>query len=201
MGQFGPTLLANRGLRRVTDTGVYVLGVLSSSALSLLLVHAGGTWFRRAVGEHNSTVVALVLATLLLGIDSLRVWAGRSTSLGPQRQTPYDWRLKGPLGVLGWGLDTGLPLSTARITPLPALGVVLAATGHSDPSHGLFYGLGVTLGVLAGVPALRSARRTDLWMDLIRRRRAELGPARLVLVPGGLTVAALAVAWAMPRWL
>ena len=199
MGQFGPTLVTNRGLRRFTDTSVYVLGVFSSSALSVLLVHVVGVWFRRTVGEHNSTVAALVLATLLLGVDSVRVWAGRSTSLGPQRQTPYDWRLKGPLGVLGWGLDTGLPMSTVRITPLPALGIVLAATGHTDPIHGLLYGLGVTLGVLAGVPALRADRRTDLLLDRIHSRRAKFRPARLVLVPGCLTAAALAVALAMPH--
>ncbi len=197
MGQFGPTLVANRGLSRITDTSVYVVGVLSSSALSLWLVHVGGGWFRETVGEHNATVVALALATLLLGVDSARVWAGRTTSLGPQRQTPYNWRLKGPIGVLGWGLDTGLPLSTVRITPLPALGVVLAATGHTGPSHGLFYGLGLTLGILAGVPALRSNRRTDLVINRIHSRRAALRPARLVLVPGFLTVVALAVALAM----
>ena len=199
MGQFGPTFVANRGIRRVTDSGVYAFGVLSSSMLSLLAVHAGGVWVRRTVGEHSSTLAALVLATVLLGVDSVRLWAGRSTSLGPLRQTPYDWRLKGPLGVLAWGLDTGLPMSTVRITPLPALGVILVATGHGDPIYGLLYGLGVTLGVLAGLPALRSDKRTDRVMERIHQRRTELRPARLVLVPGLLTVAALVVALAVPR--
>ena len=90
-------------------------------------------------------------------------------------------------------------MSTVRTTPLPALGVILVATGHGDPIHGLLYGLGVTLGVLAGLPALRSDKRTDRVMERIHKRRTELRPARLLLVPGLLTVAALVVAVAVPR--
>ena len=33
MGQFGPTFAANKGIRRFSDSGVYVLGVLVSSTV------------------------------------------------------------------------------------------------------------------------------------------------------------------------
>ena len=188
--------MSNRGIRRFSDSGVYVLGVLVSSAVFVLGVNLAGDWFEHAAGPRAGVAAALVLATLLMLVDSLRWWAGRSTSFGPERQTPYLWRLKGRIGVLGWGLDTGLPVSTVRATSLPVLGVILVATGHGSPFHGLFYGLGVTLGVVAGLPALRRHDRIDHAMNEPLRRYRALGPATLMLAPSGLTAAALVAALA-----
>ena len=192
MGQFGPTFAANKGIHRFSDSGVYVLGVLVSSTVFVFVVNAAGDRFAETAGPRGSIVAALAAVGLLMLIDAIRVWGGRSTSLGPARQTPYRWRAKGRVGVLGWGLDTGLPVSTVRTTPLPVLGVILAATGHAGPFHGLFYGAGVALGVLTALPALRSGERTDRAMDNLLRRYRSLGPARLVLASSGLTAAALA---------
>ena len=94
--------------------------------------------------------------------------------------------------MLGWGLDTGLPISTVRATSLPALGVILAATGHATVLHGLFYGLGVTLGVFAGLPLLHSRGRIDWAMDALIKRYRAVGAAIWVLVPSGLVAAVLA---------
>ena len=98
MGQFGPTFVANRGIRRVTDSGVYAFGVLSSSMLSLLAVHAGGVWVRRTVGEHSSTLAALVLSdgavrSRLCTSLGRSVYLPRSTTANPIRLAP-----KGPTG-------------------------------------------------------------------------------------------------------
>ena len=183
-----------RGIRRFSESGVYVLGVLISSAISVLAVNTVGDWYEEAAGPRASLVAALILASFLMLVDLVRWWAGRSTSLGPERQTPYRWRLKGPMGVLGWGLDTGLPVSTVRATSLPVLGVILVATGHGSPLHGLFYGFGVALGVVAGLPTLRRYERTDHAMAETLRRYRALGPATLMLVPSGLTVAAVGAA-------
>ncbi len=191
MGQFGPTFAAGRGIRRFSDSAAYVVGVLASSFLFLLAVDAAGGWFGALAGSRGAVVTALALAGMLALIDALRVWGGRSMSFGPGRQTPYAWRAKGLAGVVAWGLDTGLPVSTVRATPLPLLGVILAATGHAGPFHGLFYGLGVTLGLLAGLPAARSSPRIDRVMDNLTGQYRTLGPVVLLLAPSGLTVAAL----------
>lgn len=132
-------------------------------------------------------------------VDAVRLWGGRSTSFGPGRQTPYAWRLKGRVGVLGWGLDTGLPVTTVRATSLPALGVILAATGHGAWFDGLFYGLGLTLGVLVGLPRALSRERIDAAMAELQRSRQAIGPVLLVVAPSGLTASALAAAlWFLP---
>ena len=193
LGQFGPTYASNRGIRRFSDSGLYVLGALISSTLFVLVVAAVGAWFQEITGRRASISASLGLVGLLMLVDAVRLWGGRVTSLGPKRQTPYDWRLRGRMGVLGWGFDTGLPVSTVRATSLPALGVILAATGHAAWFHGLFYGLGLTLGVLAGLPRARSRERIDWAMAELQRRHRAIGPALLVVVPSGLTAAVLAV--------
>ena len=194
MGQFGPTLARNKGIRRFSDSGVYVLGVLSSSTVFVFVVDAAGGRLAAATGRRGSIVAALAATGLVMLVDAVRVWGGRTTSIGPARQTPYRWRLKGRTGILGWGLDTGLPFSTVRATSLPVLGVILAATGHAGSFHGLFYGFGVTLGLMTALPALRSSERTDRAMDDLLRRYRSLGPAAFILVPTGLTAAVVAAA-------
>jgi len=169
-----------------------------SSGLAVLVLDAtAGRFSRMHLPGTRSLTAAAALFGALLAVDAVRVWAGASTSLGLARQTPYEWRLKGLAGVLGWGLDTGLQLSTVRATSLPVVGLVLVAAGHGGPAHGLAYGLGIVAGLLAGlVSGLGDAdvRRT---MDRLGRQRHRLGPARLVLLPSGLAlVAALGLmAW------
>lgn len=192
MGQFGPTFANGRGIRRFYDSGLYMLGVLTSSTVFVFAVDAAGSRFSEAAGTRGSVVAALVPVSLLMVVDAIRLWGGRTTSLGLDRQTPYAWRLKGPTGVLAWGLDTGLPVSTIRATSLPALGVILAATGYTGPLHGLLYGLGVAVGLFAGMLAIRPGERADRAMDDLVRRYRELGPARLVLAPSGLLTVWLA---------
>lgn len=162
-----------------------------SSGLAVLVLDVTAGRLSRALlpGTWPLALTAALLGALL-AVDAVRLWAGASTSLGPARQTPYHWRLKGPAGVLGWGLDTGLPVATVRATSLPVIGVVLVATGHGGPAHGLAYGLGIMAGLLAGlVSGLADAdvRRT---MDRLGRQHLRLGPARLVLLPSGLALAA-----------
>ena len=197
MGQFGPTFTGARGVRRFSDSGVYALGVLSSSAVFVFVLDAAGTRFRGAAGVRGALVAALVLASLLMAVDAIRLWGGRLTSIGLHRQTAYGWRVKGPVGVLGWGLDTGLPVSTVRVTSLPVLGVILAATGHAGPFHGLFYGCGLVIGVFAGMVSVRPGVRTDRAMDDLLRSYRALRPALLLLGPSGITAAALAVSLAV----
>lgn len=194
MGQFGPTFATSRGIRRFSDGGLYALGALASSTLFVLAVYLAGTWFQEVAGRRASIVAALGLAGLLMFVDVVRLWGGRSTSFGPGRQTPYEWRLKGRVGVLGWGLDTGLPVSTVRATSLPALGVILVATGQGSWFVGLFYGVGLALGVLVGMPRALSRERIDWAMAELQRIRRAIGPVLLVLVPTVLTASVLAVA-------
>ena len=198
MGQFGPLFTGRPSRGRFVVVGTYAVGALASSLLFGLVVHtAVGVPVRSALGDRGSLLLAAALAGGLLAVDGLRVWGGRITSLGLKRQTPHEWRLRGLAGVLGWGLDTGLPLSTVRATPLPVLGVILVAAGHAGPFHGLLYGIGLAAGLLAGVPASRASTGIAATMDGLVRRRGALGASRLVLAPSALTAAVLVSTWAL----
>lgn len=196
VGQFRPTFAANTGARRFGDSGAYLVGAVLSSTGSVALLHALiGT---RARTWSTAVAVAAVVAFLavLFAIDAVRVWAGRSSSLGPHRQTPQRWKARGWPGVFAWGLDTGVPFTTIRSTPLPLLGAALVAAGFGTPFHGLAYGLGLAAGVMSSVvgPAPAVARYEPAFAGLLRRRE-RLGAARLVLVPYPVVGAAAVISW------
>ena len=180
----------------MSDSGLYMLGALLSAGVFVLAVDlTAGSFSREVLGGDGAMVAALVSVGLLMLIDAVRLWGGRTTSFGPSRQTPYAWRSRGPIGVLGWGLDTGLPVTTVRASSLPMLGVVLVATGHGGPLHGLAYGAGLAAGVLGGVVA--RPRRGDVRsvMTGLQQRHRSRRPVLLTVAPAALTAGVLAAAW------
>lgn len=198
MGQFGPTVAGNKGIRRFADSGIYLLGVLVSSTIfGVLLDTLVGSYSRSTLGARGALGATLALVCALLTLDTLRLWGSRSTSFGLNRQTPYGWRLRGAIGILGWGLDTGLPVSTIRVTPLPLLGVVLVAAGYGGPLHGLAYGLGIALGLGARLIPGRIPARIAESMDDLARQHHNLRPVRLILVPSGVTACLLLACWSV----
>ena len=194
MGQLGPVFTQHRDgfFRRIAPVGLYGGGVMVSSGFFLfgvdLLV---GGYSRRVFDDRLSLLVAAAAAGALLVVDAVRMWGGRHTSWGPTRQTPYRWRMRGAVGTFGWGIDTGLPISTVRATSLPLLGVILVGAGFGSPFHGLAYGLGLTLGVFAALPRQQHGEDIRTEMDQLLRRYRNLGLNRLVLAPSGLTAAVL----------
>ena len=183
VGQFGPTFMRNTGVRRLRDSGLYLLGVMIASTTSVgvayLLV---GTRVQHFSPVTRISVVVIVLSVLLL-LDSFRLWGGRTVSLGLNRQTPYRWRLRGAIGVVGWGLDTGVPFTTVRATPLPFLGLVLVSAGFGSVLHGAAYGLGIAAGLLSTVVRGKNDGSFDPAYTGLRHRRDKIGVTRLVLMP------------------
>ena len=129
--------------------------------------------------------IAKTILVLLLA-DAVRLWAGKSTSCGLNRQTPVTWRRRNLLGVFGWGLDTGVPITTIRSSSLPALGIILTLTGFGSRWGGLFYASGLSIGLL--VPLIGGRRlglagrvaRLDRGARLLARPVCLLGPTAAV---------------------
>lgn len=80
---------------------------------------------------------------------------------------------------------------------LPLIGVILASTGHAGPFHGLFYGGGIVIGLLAGMVSVRPGVRTDRALDDLLRSYRALRPALLVLGPSAITAAVLVASLAI----
>ncbi|MCB1037334.1 MAG: hypothetical protein KDD47_26120, partial [Acidobacteria bacterium] len=124
------------------DLTVFAVGFVASALASFALV---ATWVGRPLTALLGPGLRLGLlgsaAVLLLVIDLRRSRRGEICSLGPHRQTPRHLGYR-PFGTLLWGLDTGLPLTTYRTTPLPVIGIFLVALGFGSPWIGLAYATG-----------------------------------------------------------
>ena len=146
MGQFRPTLQARRTLP--ADLTLFSAGFLLSSAASFALAAGIGAAVSSALALRVRLALLLGTVLVLLAIDIVRSRRGLHCSFGLRRQTPRRLGYQ-PIGPLLWGLDTGLPLTTYRATPLPFIGLACVALGFGHPSIGLAYGAGFVGSLLA----------------------------------------------------
>lgn len=156
-----------------------MFGIASAWGSALFL--GGWTQSERAVGTSIS------LAVLVL-VDLGRLWSGRQTSACVNRQTPQMWRNHGALGVFGWGVDTGTPISTIRVSEGPAVGTILLVWGFAPWWVGLVYAGGIVFGVLLSLRQLmhvESMTAVSLpdWMIELRGKAMHLSGLRM-LIPG-----------------
>ena len=179
--------------------GTYLAGVAVSSTLAFAIVDATVGDISRSTWPvvERLWAAGAILAALLV-VDAVRVWSGKRSSFGCSRQTPYDWKRHGLKGILGWGLDTGLPFTTVRATPLPLFGLLMVALGFGSAFLGLAYAGGIAAG-LAGSIVPFTARETTTFpnssaFQLIDQRRIALGPQRLVLAPYALAIGLVTLA-------
>ena len=125
-----------------------------SSVTSFFVLHSIG----RAALAVVPRAILLSATTIAVGGlavgDLLRLLRGNAWSVGLSRQTPRRLGFIGPAGVVWWGLDTGVPLTTVRSTTLPLLGMLLVLSGSGTAWAGLAY----ATGFLAVIWALVSIR-------------------------------------------
>jgi len=119
---------------------------------------------------------------LLLVVDLIRVWAGKSFSVGLPRQTPYQWRFHGIRGFLAWGLDTGTSISTVRASALPLLSVAAVTLGFGAPWIGAAYAIGFGAALLRNV-TMSTYRHGQYDVDHLVEKARLMGPIRLVIAP------------------
>lgn len=91
-------------------------------------------------------VAGVLVCVALFVVDARFAWKSAPCSLGLKRQTPRRWG-HSPIGVLAWGLDTGLPFSTVRATALPLCGLLLVGLGLGMPWAGSAYAAGFLVGL------------------------------------------------------
>jgi hypothetical protein len=183
VGQFGPTLSMPGGFRsRVKEVLVYIAGAVISGVLLFALVDALlGDRARAAEPRLRLLGLAMALVALLVA-DMIRVWAGRTTSCGLNRQTPKRWVKFGLAGIFGWGLDTGLPISTVRATPFPIVGLILVAAGFGTRWIGLLYTGGLTAGLLVSLTLPRGLETLER-ISLLRNSGKPLRNRWAILLP------------------
>jgi hypothetical protein len=136
----------------------------SSSAVFAALYGIGAVW-----GQHlpatARTWAAVVLLAACAVADIAMLATGRQYSVGWSRQTPRRavYQLGDRLGALVWGLDTGLAVTTFRMSAATWAALGLALLNVAPAWAGVAYGLGFV--VPLAVSVLRPRGRTETEDD------------------------------------
>lgn len=193
MGQFASYRnIGETFVQRWGGPGVYLVGCLVSATSFFFLLDKVGTLLNDSTGLRSRISVLVVLSTFVLVVDFVRHWAGRATSLGLSRQSPYRWSRRGYFGILLWGLDTGTPVSTVRFTAMPLLGSLLTGLGFGAPLIGLAYFAGLSAALLG--PLFRRGPEVGTRVEHLHSGARDLSQSWILLSPivvlagGGLLV-------------
>lgn len=134
--------------------GLLALGFAASALAVFALVSvSGGVLLGRLRGTPAPALVAAALLAVLALVDTGAF--GLHTPMW-RRQTPRNHFVRfGPsTGALLWGLDTGLVVTTFRVTSLSWAALALTAFGFMPWWTGLLYAIGFTLPAAALVLAV-----------------------------------------------
>ena len=165
----------------------------SSSAVFAALYGIGAVW-----GQHLPATARLWAAVAILAACALADLAmlatGRVYSIGWSRQTPRRavYQLGDRAGALIWGLDTGLVVTTFRISAATWAALGLALLNVAPAWTGVAYGLGFVLPLAVSVlrPPGRTETVTDpAWLPgILMRYRRVVQWAGVALILGGVAL-------------
>jgi hypothetical protein len=140
----------NSTVRRSHAAALASSFVLSSFTVFAVTAVVGGGLGVGAVPYSLRLGVCAAAGVALACVDALRVRRGRTCSVGAQRQTPRSlMSTRSPLAAcVAWGADTGLVVSTVRVTGLSWLGLLLVLAHVVPWWSGVAYGLAFALPLL-----------------------------------------------------
>ncbi len=177
--------------------------------VSATLTFAVASFVGLALGVHLLPAKVRLFAALLccVALVVLDVWALRRRSMCPvtfRRQTPKNlvFRYGDTRGALIWGLDTGLAVTTFRVSAvtwaLIGLGLLNVAPWWQGFAYGVGFCLPIAVAILL-VPRRRDHQdgtpREPYWIStMLNRRRGIVQGAALLTAIGSCAAVAVAVA-------
>ncbi len=173
--------------KRISVSLVLATSFVVSAMLIFTLASLLGVFVSAFVPKTVLLNTAAIVLILLAAVD-LYSWARSSyCAIGFIRQTPQVLqRQLGPLATaFVWGFDTGLSVTTIRVTACTWAALALSLLGLSNPWAGLFYGLafGIPVAILLWNPRLASASTSRDDSDPGLARQLDVRPtAQLVSV-------------------
>ena|SRR2546425_1022278 len=153
VGQIGPLVQVGR---KKTALALHVLGGIAGGAAIGVVLGFAGLLLRSALGDTLDTVFAVAVPLALLYAASVDLGVLPVRPITSERQTPGSWpcSLGHYPGILGWGFDLGLGVST-RIPYQSLLVLPLAALLAGDLATAVaitgIYGASRALAVVAAV--------------------------------------------------
>ena len=117
---------------------MYSLGFSTAALGSFFVLHIAGSFIALWLNQTTRELLLIVIMMSLTVAEVVRSGSGKPFAIGPHRQTPQSLGRR-PVGILLWGIDTGIPITTIRITPLPLAGILMVLLGYGKWWIGLSY--------------------------------------------------------------
>jgi len=190
VGQIGPLVQVGR---KKTALALHVVGGLLGGAVMGVVLGFGGLVLRAVLGGTLDTVFVVVVTAALLYAASVDLGFLPVRPITWERQTPGSWpcSLGHYPGILGWGFDLGLGIST-RIPYQSLLVLPIAAFLSGDLATAVaimgVYGASRALAVVAAV-----STAGDDYGAACDAIQARVMPLKRVVGATALVIAALIV--------
>lgn len=159
---------SSRTGRRIAVIALFAGAFVTAAVIVFGAAAAVGSVARAQVGVGWRVTLAGGLLITFALLDVFGIRRKSYCSLGWKRQTPRMWTYRhGALGIVAWGFDTGLAVTTFRVAATTWGALSLAALGFSSPWGGIAYGCGFIvpmaflLAVSLDIPRLQ-------WLSLQR---------------------------------
>jgi hypothetical protein len=155
------------GNRVVTkDLGLFSVGFsISAIGVTWAASQVIGLVVETHLPAETRLFIAVGLCTCLCIQDLWRLNNRKTCRASVSRQTPSHWG-RSSAGVLCWGIDTGLVLTTFRTTLLPVMALLLCALGFGSAWSGAAYALGFLAILWCNCRIPPTARALDQVADL-----------------------------------
>jgi len=201
VGTIGPLVQGALPRRRwrLQITALFVAAFLAGAALTFFLVFLLGVTVQ--VQQLPLSLRRGVVAAGLLTLASMDVWARSRRTYCPMRlhrQTPRRLRWQHSMFVVAsiWGFDTGLAITTIRVTAATWGAILLTLLGLSGWQTGIAYGLAFTIPITILMWTHRAGRITDAQKpvdvgltDLLNKSVAWQTNSAAILIAGSLMLA------------
>ncbi len=152
VGTIGPLVQGAlpRLRHRLEITALFVAGFLGGAVIMFIVLHLLGLAAQLQVLPLTSR--RAIAAAGLVALALMDVWArsrGAYCPLGLRRQTPRSLRRRHSLRALAsvWGFDTGLAMTTFRVTAATWGAMLLTMLGLSGWQTGVAYGMAFAIPV------------------------------------------------------
>ena len=166
VGTIGPLVQGSlpRLRWRLQITALFVTAFLAGAASIFFLLFLLGVTVQ--VQQLPLSLRRCVAAAGLFTLASMDVWArskGTYCPMGLKRQTPRGLRLQHSMFVVAsiWGFDTGLAITTIRVTAATWGAILLTLLGLSGWQTGIAYGLAFAIPITILMWTHRAGRITD----------------------------------------
>jgi hypothetical protein len=171
-----------------------------SGALVTFSVASGIGLAVKAVVPASTLVVASVLILIgLAGLDVFSLRRGSYCKFGFIRQTPQRIQYRQTIisTAIAWGFDTGLAVTTVRVTASTWAALALCTLGFASPLAGIAYGVSFALPValLLWNPRIGAAATADTAGDPGLVRQLRFRPVAQLISTVALATCASLIYW------